>query len=97
MFGGAGFGFSVGEGVVEVADLGGVVVGDFDEGEDVAVGFVESADDLRAGDGEVAGSGDSALDFDGEDVAVLVAGLDVEALVVVGHLKWVSAQSSLGG
>ena len=46
VFDGARFGFAVGEGVVEVADGGGVVVGHLDEGEDVAVGFVEGAHDL---------------------------------------------------
>ena len=91
MFGGAGFGFSVGEGVVQVADLGGIVVGDFDKGEDVAVGLVEGADDLGSSDGEVAGSGDTAFDLDCENAAFLVAGLDVEAFVVMGHFDWLSA------
>lgn len=66
--------------------MGGVVIGDIGEGEVAAVGFVEGADDLGGGDGEVACSGDSALGFDGENVGVSASAYGLVARLVASDL-----------
>ena len=53
VFGGAWFVLAAGEGVVEVADGGGVVLVDRHEGKDVAIGVVQAVVELPVGDRDV--------------------------------------------
>src|SRR5579875_1090388 len=74
-----------GEGVVQVADLAGVVAADLDERKEVLIGGVEAGEDLVSRDTDGGRSFDAPLDLDEEQLAAGIDGADVKAGVGVRH------------